>query len=78
MTSTNFDALIMQFSLLRPNICLSTLCSVTLNLCSSLTVRDQVLHPHKTTGKLIDKVVIRNIELHKYIYGRNKVSPVLN
>jgi hypothetical protein len=50
--------LIMQFfqppltsSLLDPNIILSTLFTNTLNLCSSLNVRDQVSHPYKTTGK---------------------------
>jgi len=34
--------------LLGTNILLSALFSVTLNLCSSLSVRDQVLHPYKT------------------------------
>jgi hypothetical protein len=48
--------LIMQFSPaschfipLRPNILLNTLFSNTLNLCSSLNVRDQVSHPYKTS-----------------------------
>jgi hypothetical protein len=36
--------------LLGPNIFLGILFSNTLNLCSSLSVEDQVLHPHKTTG----------------------------
>jgi hypothetical protein len=40
-------------SLLGPNILLSTLFSNTLNLCSSLSVRDQVSHPYRTTGKII-------------------------
>jgi hypothetical protein len=40
-------------SLLGPNIPLSTLFSNTLSLCSSLSVRDQVSHPYKTTGKII-------------------------
>jgi hypothetical protein len=35
------------------NILLSTLFLNTLNLCSSLEVRDQVSHPYKTTGKII-------------------------
>jgi hypothetical protein len=39
--------------LLGPNILLSTLFSNTLNLCSSLNVRDQISHPYKTTGKII-------------------------
>jgi hypothetical protein len=38
-------------SLLGPNILLSTLFSNTLSLCSSLSVRDQVSQPYKTTGK---------------------------
>jgi hypothetical protein len=38
-------------SLLGPNILLSTLLSHTLSLCSSLSVRDQVSHPYKTTRK---------------------------
>src|SRR5215510_1194114 len=38
-------------SLLGQNILLSTLFSNTLSLCSSLSVRDQVSHPYKTTGK---------------------------
>src|SRR5215470_5328002 len=38
-------------ALLDPNILLSTLFSNTLGLCSSLSVRDQVSHPYKTTGK---------------------------
>jgi hypothetical protein len=40
-------------SLLGPNIQLSTLFSDTLNLCSSLDVRDKVSHPYKTTGRII-------------------------
>jgi hypothetical protein len=40
-------------SLLGSNILLSTLFLNTLNLCSSLSVRDQVSHPYKTTGKSI-------------------------
>jgi hypothetical protein len=37
-------------SILSSNILLSTLFSDTLNLCSSLSVWDQVSWPHKTTG----------------------------
>jgi hypothetical protein len=37
---------------LGPNILLNTLLSKTLNLCSSLKVRDQVPHPYNTTGKI--------------------------
>jgi hypothetical protein len=39
-------------SLFGPNILLSTLFSNTLSLCSSLTVRDHVPRPYKTTGKV--------------------------
>jgi hypothetical protein len=40
-------------SLFGPNILLSTLFSNTHSLCSSLTVRDQVSCPYKTTGKVV-------------------------
>ncbi|PNF36818.1 hypothetical protein B7P43_G09612, partial [Cryptotermes secundus] len=39
-------------SLFGPNILLNTLFSNTLNLCSSLNVRDQLSHPYRTTGKI--------------------------
>jgi len=39
--------------LLGPNIFLSTLFSNTLSLPSALSVRDQVLHPYKSTCKII-------------------------
>jgi hypothetical protein len=35
------------------NILLGILFSNTLSLCSSLNVRDKVLHPYRTTGKII-------------------------
>jgi hypothetical protein len=49
--------IIMQFSLrsvfiLGPTILLNNPFSKTLNLCSSLKVRDQVSHPYSTTGKI--------------------------
>jgi hypothetical protein len=55
------ELLIMQLSptsyhfipLFIPNIFLSTLSSNTLSLFSSLSVRDQVSHPYRTTGKII-------------------------
>src|SRR5215468_2938119 len=40
-------------SLLGPNTLLNPLFSITLSLCSSLNVSDQVSHPHKTTGRII-------------------------
>jgi len=43
-------------SLLCPNILHSTLFSNTLNLCSSLSVRDQISHKYKTAGKSMDFV----------------------
>jgi hypothetical protein len=40
-------------SLLGPNILLGTPFSNTLSFCSPPSVRDQVSHPYKTTGKII-------------------------
>jgi hypothetical protein len=40
-------------SLFCQNILLSTQFSNTLSVCSSLNVRDQVSHPHKTAGKIM-------------------------
>jgi hypothetical protein len=40
-------------TLLCPNILFKTLFSNTLRLRSSISVNDQVSHPHKTTGKII-------------------------
>jgi len=40
-------------SLLGQNILLSTLFANTFNLCSSLSVRDHVSHPYRTTGKIV-------------------------
>jgi hypothetical protein len=40
-------------SLFGPNILLNTLFSNSISLCSSLSVRDQVSHPYRTTGKII-------------------------
>jgi hypothetical protein len=40
-------------SLYGPNTLLNTLFSNNLSLCSSLTVRDHVSHPYRTTGKII-------------------------
>jgi hypothetical protein len=39
-------------SVLGPNILLRTLFSNTLSLCSSLSVRDQISHPYKTTTRI--------------------------
>jgi polysaccharide pyruvyl transferase WcaK-like protein len=40
-------------SLFGPNILLRTLFSNTLSLCSSLSVRDQISHAYKTTGRIM-------------------------
>jgi hypothetical protein len=45
-------------SLFGPNILLNTLFSNTLSLCSSLTVRDHVSHPYRTTGKIIIMIIM--------------------
>jgi cytochrome bd-type quinol oxidase subunit 2 len=58
--------------LLNPSIFLSTLFSNTFNLlvCSSLTMRDQVSHPHTITGKIIVLCILifilldRNLWIH--------------
>ena len=42
-----------NLSFVYPDILLNTLFLNTLFLCSSLSVRDQVSHPYKTTGKII-------------------------
>jgi hypothetical protein len=42
-------------SLFGPKILLRTLFSNTLSLCSSLSVRDQVSHPYKTTDRTTDR-----------------------
>jgi hypothetical protein len=49
----NFHHSPVTSSLLCPNIHLRTLFSNTLSLSSSLNVRDQVSHPHKTTGRIM-------------------------
>jgi hypothetical protein len=57
-------------SLFGPNIILNTLFSNTINLCFSLNVRDQVSHPCRTTGKIIDNRV-QNYKfklIPKYMY----------
>jgi hypothetical protein len=42
-----------HFLPLGPFTVLSTLFSNTLKLCSSLSLRDQISHPHKTTDKIV-------------------------
>jgi hypothetical protein len=68
----------------RTNILVSTLFSNTLNTCSSLNVRDQVSHPHKTTGRVIVLYILiftfldsrredKDSELHSSKYSPNFV-----
>jgi hypothetical protein len=45
-------------SLLCPNILLSTLFSNTQSLCSSLNMRDEVLHTYKTTDNTVNFYVL--------------------
>jgi hypothetical protein len=51
-------------SLLGQHILLTTLFSNTLNPCSSLTVRHQISHPYKTTGKIIVLHILNFTFLH--------------
>jgi hypothetical protein len=53
--------------LLRSKYSPQKLFSGTLNQCSSLTVKDKVLHQHKTTGKMIF-----NISIFKFLGRRRK------
>jgi hypothetical protein len=49
----NFPHSPVTSSVLGQNIVLRTLFSNTLSLCSSLSVRYQVSHPYKTTGRIM-------------------------
>jgi hypothetical protein len=61
----SMELLIIKFSLtscyltrLGPNILLSTLFSNSLNLCSSLSVKDQVCYPYKTVKIIVFYILI--------------------
>ena len=54
----NFHHSRVTSSLLGPNILLNTLFSNIFSLRSSLNVSDQVSHPYKTTGKIIDPHIL--------------------
>ena len=58
-------------SLLGPNILLSILFSNTLRLRSFLNVSDQVLHPCKTTGKVVILCILICIFLVSKLEGEN-------
>jgi hypothetical protein len=53
LSSMNFFHSPALSSLVGPDNLTSTLLSDTLNLNSSLRVRDQISHPHKTTNKIM-------------------------
>jgi hypothetical protein len=56
--------------LLGPNILLSTLFSNTLNLWSSLSVRDQISHSYKTTGTIMFFFIYFNFYVFREETGR--------
>jgi hypothetical protein len=58
-------------SLLGPNILLSTLFSNTLSLRFFLSVRYQILHPYKTTGRIM-VLYIFNLYVPRQQAGRQK------
>jgi hypothetical protein len=53
-----FSPVSSHFIPLGPDIVLNILFSNTINLYSSVNVRDQVSHPYKTTGKIIDLYIL--------------------
>jgi hypothetical protein len=57
-------------SLIGPNILLRTLFSNTLSLFPSLSVRDHVSHPYKTTDRIM--VFYSNLYIPKQQAGRQK------
>ena len=59
-------------SFLIPNILLSTVFCNSLSLCYSLSMSDQVPHPHKTTGKII-VLYILSFTFFGYLTGRQKI-----
>jgi hypothetical protein len=70
----NFLHVPATFSLLGQNILLSTLFSNTLVLCSPLRARDEVIHPYKTTVKIIGLYIL----IFKSIAKKNRKIKDLN
>jgi hypothetical protein len=62
-------------SLLGSNILLSTLFSNTLNLCSSLNVKDQVSHPYKTTLHHYKDQFVNVVKEIIAVYSENHKKP---
>jgi hypothetical protein len=68
-----------------PNIIISTLFSITLSLCSSLNVKDQLSHPYITTDKysIFQFVVFRQHRIRQKVLDKMAASitwiqPLLN
>jgi hypothetical protein len=70
------------FYLLGRNVLLSTLFSDTLNLFSSLWVRDKISYPHKTAGNVIMYILILTVLIMNAVLlwgvSRKPVSGFLN
>ena len=62
------------FSLLEPNILLSTLFSDTLSLCSSLDVTDQDSHPYKTTGNITVMCILISVFLDSKLQDKRSCT----
>jgi hypothetical protein len=62
-------------SLLGPYILLSILFSITLTLCSSHNVKDQVSHPHKTKGEImVLHILIFTISDSRHTHHKSSVE----
>jgi hypothetical protein len=57
--------------LISPNIRLSALFSDTLSLCSSPSVKDQVSHSYKTTGKIMVLYILISVILETICFLNN-------
>ena len=66
---TKLSPLQVIYSVWCPNIILSNLFSNIPILCSSLSARDQVSDPYKTTGKIIDLCILICMFLQQHSEG---------